>query len=51
MRRGLLLTVANSFAPKLLIKTTAYELVVISKPACSARPLCFLLKKQIKHAE
>ncbi len=51
MRRGLLLTVANSFAPKLLIKTTAFELVVISKPACRARPLCFLLKKQIKRAE
>ena len=51
MRRGLLLTVANSFAPKLLIKTTAFELVVISKPAGRARPLCFLIKKLIKHAE
>lgn len=51
MRRGLLLTVANSFAPKLLIKTTAFELVVISKPAGRARPHCFLSKKQIKRAE
>lgn len=45
MRRGLLLTVANSFAPKLLIKTTAFELVETSKYAGRTRPLCFLLKK------
>ena len=51
MRGGLLLTVTNSFVLKLLIKTAAFELNEISKPGVRARPLCFLLKKQIKHAE